>query len=182
MSDENLFELPDDFSSWDDVPLPSDGGGGITLPPGYWPAKIVEITDREPNKGGPRYVAVQMVVDGTDKDGTRFSDNLHLRSPNPVAKRIAASRVASLYIACDVPMGSPHTKCIGGDVIVEIRASINKATGQPNVNVHRYHSAERAEMDGIKIGPSGEVVPVRAAESPVAKAEQPKVQGKPWKR
>ena len=180
--DENLFDLPEGINSWDEVRTPSEGGGGISLPPGFWPAKILDVVLKEPGKGGPHYAAIQMVVDGTDREGERFSDNLHIKAANDTARRIAAGRIKSLKIACGKPENAHHSAVIGEEVIVEIRASINKATGQPNVNVHNYHSVERAEKDGLKIGSSGEIIPVRATESPAQKPEAPKAAAKPWKR
>lgn len=163
--------------NWEAVDMPGSGGG-ISLPPGYWPAVITQITKRTPNKGGSEYVAIElMVTAGTDKTGTVFTDNIHVDHEKDVVRKIAASRIRSLMVAVGKDGCTEEDQFISEEVIVEIRASVNKTTNQPGVNVHAYHSKKAAEDKGIKLGSNGSVVTEEET-----KPEPAPVKAKPWQK
>ena len=172
-----------DGVDWDNVDLPGSGQGN-PLPPGFWPAVVTNFLERTPKSGGAPYIAMEMKVIGTDHDGVTFNDMFHFRAENEVARRIAQSRAKSLAIACGLPAGTDdESKYIGKEVIVEIRAAVNKRTGEPVKNVHAYHNVDRAAADGIRVGPTGQLVHGSdASDGQAAKAEAPPVKSKPWKK
>jgi hypothetical protein len=176
-----IFEI--DGVNWDSVELPGSGGG-LTLPPGFWPAVILNVSKRSPRDGAkPEYICMEMKVSGTDHEGVVFNDNFHIAAENEIARRIAHQRIKSLAIACGLPPGTgDESKYIGTEVIVEVRATVNKKTNEPVKNVHAYHNAEKAVADGIAIGPTGQLIGAVATKGQEAKIEAPPVKAKPWKK
>ena len=176
-----IFDI--DGVNWDNISLPSAGGVGISLPPGFWPVTITDVKMQSASEGKPDYIAVSMRVSGTDQEGVDLRDMLHVHAENEIARRISFQRIKSLSIACGLPAGEPDEgKYIGVEVFCEIRAGVNKKTGEPIKNVHAYHNPARALADGVAVGPSGQLVESSSARAPAAKIEEPPVKSKPWQK
>ena len=55
-----IFDI--DGVNWDNISLPSAGGVGISLPPGFWPVTITDVKMQSASEGKPDYIAVSMRV------------------------------------------------------------------------------------------------------------------------
>jgi len=68
------------------------------LPPGNYPAQVIESTMKETAKGGTMLQLTMEVIDGPSK-GRRIWDNLNIRNSNPTAQEIALRTLSAICLA-----------------------------------------------------------------------------------
>jgi hypothetical protein len=68
------------------------------LPPGNYPAQVIESVMKETAKGGTMLQLTMEVIDGPSK-GRRIWDNLNIRNSNPTAQEIALRTLSAICLA-----------------------------------------------------------------------------------